>query len=251
MIAKTRNSTPGVTLISPPPHHDIYSIEDLAQLIFDLKNANPTARISVKLVSETGVGTIAAGVAKAHADTPHFGYDGGTGASPQSSIRLAGLPWEIGLAETNQTLVSRAGGGVRLQNDRQHQDARPGHRHRRHARRRRVRFGTSPSSSWVRDDAQVPRENCHHGRGHPGTGAPQKFAGKSEQLVIFFAFLAEETREYWPSSASEVRRPGRAARISWSRLRASIQGQDVGPFPHPPSGRFERRSGPLRADPGP
>jgi glutamate synthase (NADPH/NADH) large chain len=99
-IGKTRHSTPGVGLISPPPHHDIYSIEDLAQLIFDLKNANREARVSVKLVSEAGVGTIAAGVAKAHAD--HIliaGYDGGTGASPLSSIRHAGLPWELGLAE--------------------------------------------------------------------------------------------------------------------------------------------------------
>jgi glutamate synthase (ferredoxin) len=99
-------STPGVGLISPPPHHDIYSIEDLAQLIHDLKNANRAARISVKLVSEVGVGTIAAGVAKAHADVVLIsGFDGGTGASPQTSIKHAGLPWELGLAETHQTLV--------------------------------------------------------------------------------------------------------------------------------------------------
>src|SRR5665213_2791733 len=105
-IARTRHSTPGVGLISPPPHHDIYSIEDLAQLIFDLKNANRAARINVKLVSKAGVGTIAAGVAKAHADVILIaGYDGGTGASPISSIKHAGLPWELGLAETHQTLV--------------------------------------------------------------------------------------------------------------------------------------------------
>jgi len=105
-IAKVRHSTPGVGLISPPPHHDIYSIEDLAELIHDLKNANPRARISVKLVSEVGVGTIAAGVAKAHADVVLIsGYDGGTGASPQTSIKHAGLPWELGLAETHQTLL--------------------------------------------------------------------------------------------------------------------------------------------------
>lgn len=105
-IAKVRHSTPGVGLISPPPHHDIYSIEDLAELIHDLKNANQQARISVKLVSEVGVGTIAAGVAKAHADVVLIsGYDGGTGASPHSSIRHAGLPWELGLAETHQTLL--------------------------------------------------------------------------------------------------------------------------------------------------
>jgi len=105
-IAKTRHSTPGVGLISPPPHHDIYSIEDLAELITDLKNANPQARINVKLVSEVGVGTIAAGVAKAHADVILIsGHDGGTGASPQSSIKHTGLPWELGVAETHQTLV--------------------------------------------------------------------------------------------------------------------------------------------------
>jgi glutamate synthase domain-containing protein 3 len=105
-IAKVRLSTPGVGLISPPPHHDIYSIEDLAELIHDLKNSNPDARISVKLVAEVGVGTIAAGVAKAHADVVLIsGYDGGTGASPQTSIKHAGIPWELGLAETHQTLL--------------------------------------------------------------------------------------------------------------------------------------------------
>ena len=105
-VAEVRGVTPGVGLISPPPHHDIYSIEDLAELIHDLKNANPRARISVKLVSEVGVGTIAAGVAKGKADVVLIsGYDGGTGASPQTSIRHAGLPWELGLAETHQTLV--------------------------------------------------------------------------------------------------------------------------------------------------
>src|SRR5207249_9226598 len=106
-IAFIRHSTPGVGLISPPPHHDIYSIEDLKQLIFDLRCSNPTARISVKLVSEVGVGTVAAGVAKANADHVTIaGHDGGTGASPQSSIQGAGVPWEIGLAETQQTLLA-------------------------------------------------------------------------------------------------------------------------------------------------
>lgn len=105
-VAKTRHSTPGVGLISPPPHHDIYSIEDLAQLIYDLKNSNKDARISVKLVSEAGVGTVAAGVAKAGAQVVLIsGYDGGTGAAPKSSIHNAGLPWELGLAETHQTLI--------------------------------------------------------------------------------------------------------------------------------------------------
>src|SRR5207253_8150890 len=105
-IAKVRYATPGVGLISPPPHHDIYSIEDLAELIYDLKNANPRARISVKLVAVSGVGTIAAGVAKAHADVILIsGHDGGTGASPLTSIKHAGIPWELGLAETHQVLV--------------------------------------------------------------------------------------------------------------------------------------------------
>lgn len=118
-IARTRHSTPGVGLISPPPHHDIYSIEDLAQLIFDLKNANPDARINVKLVSETGVGTIAAGVAKGGADVILIsGYDGGTGASPRTSIQHAGLPWELGLAETHQTLIANGlRGRVRVETD--------------------------------------------------------------------------------------------------------------------------------------
>jgi len=118
-IARVRHTTPGVTLISPPPHHDIYSIEDLAQLIFDLKTANPRARVSVKLVSENGVGTIAAGVAKARADTVIIaGYDGGTGASPLTSIRHAGLPWELGLAETQAALIhNRLRDRIRVQTD--------------------------------------------------------------------------------------------------------------------------------------
>ena len=111
LIAKLRHSVPGVTLISPPPHHDIYSIEDLAQLIYDLKQVNPKAQVSVKLVAEPGVGTIAAGVAKAYADLITIsGYDGGTAASPLTSIRHAGSPWELGLSEAHQTL---RGNGLR------------------------------------------------------------------------------------------------------------------------------------------
>jgi glutamate synthase (NADPH/NADH) large chain len=119
LIAKLRYSTPGITLISPPPHHDIYSIEDLAQLIFDLKQVNPKALVSVKLVSEPGVGTIAAGVAKAYADLITIsGHDGGTGASPLSSIRYAGSPWELGLSEAHQALrASNLRHKVRLQAD--------------------------------------------------------------------------------------------------------------------------------------
>ena len=119
VIARTRHSIPGISLISPPPHHDIYSIEDLAQLIFDLKNVNPRAKISVKLVAESGVGTIAAGVTKAKADIIVIsGAEGGTGASPASSMRYAGIPPEIGLSETQQTLVLNGlRGNVRLQTD--------------------------------------------------------------------------------------------------------------------------------------
>ncbi len=119
VIARVRHSIPGVGLISPPPHHDIYSIEDLAQLIYDLKNVNPQARISVKLVAEVGVGTVAAGVAKAHADVVLISGDtGGTGASPLSSIKHAGIPWELGLAETQQVLVMNdLRGRIRVQTD--------------------------------------------------------------------------------------------------------------------------------------
>src|SRR6202030_2916328 len=118
-IARVRHSTPGVGLISPPPHHDIYSIEDLAQLIHDLKSANPAARVSVKLVSEVGVGTVAAGVSKARADHVTIsGFEGGTGASPLTSLTHAGSPWEIGLAETHQTLVAnRLRGRIAVQVD--------------------------------------------------------------------------------------------------------------------------------------
>ena len=141
VIARVRHSTPGVTLISPPPHHDIYSIEDLAQLIFDLKNVNPRARISVKLVAEAGVGTVAAGVAKAHADVILIsGHDGGTGASPLTSIQHAGTPWELGLAEAQQVLVMNGlRGRVRAPGRRPAQD-RARRRVRRAARRRGVRL---------------------------------------------------------------------------------------------------------------
>ncbi|MDR1930751.1 MAG: glutamate synthase large subunit [Treponema sp.] len=197
LIAKTRHSTPGVTLISPPPHHDIYSIEDLAELIFDLKNANPEARISVKLVSETGVGTIAAGVAKAHADNILIsGYDGGTGASPQSSIRHAGLPWELGLAETQQVLVRNGlRGRVRLMTDGQLKTGRDivtagmlG----------AEEFGFGTSALIVL--GCVMMRKCHENTCPMGvaTQDPElrgRFMGKSEYLINFFRFLARETRE--------------------------------------------------------
>ena len=132
IIAKVRHSTPGVGLISPPPHHDIYSIEDLAQLIYDLKNVNPAGDVSVKLVSEVGVGTVAAGVSKARADHVTIaGYEGGTGASPLTSLKHAGSPWEIGLAETHQTLVAQPSARPHRRAGRR----RPAHRTRRRDRR--------------------------------------------------------------------------------------------------------------------
>jgi glutamate synthase (NADPH/NADH) large chain len=201
LIAKTRHSTPGVTLISPPPHHDIYSIEDLAELIFDLKNANPTARISVKLVSETGVGTVAAGVAKAHADNILIsGYDGGTGASPQSSIRHAGLPWELGLSETHQTLMRNGlRGRVRLQTDGQ---LKTGRDIVIAAMLGAEEFGFGTSALIVL--GCVMMRKCHENTCPMGvaTQDPElrgRFAGKSEHLVNFFRFLAMETREIMAS----------------------------------------------------
>ena len=144
-IAKTRFSTPGVGLISPPPHHDIYSIEDIAQLIHDLKSANPTARVHVKLVAEVGVGTVAAGVAKAKSDVVLIsGHDGGTGASPLTSIKHAGIPWELGLAETQQTLVAQ-------------RPARPHRGAGRRAAQDGPRRGRSPPCSAPRSSASPPR----------------------------------------------------------------------------------------------
>ncbi|MDR2633053.1 MAG: glutamate synthase large subunit [Treponema sp.] len=201
LIAKTRYSTPGVTLISPPPHHDIYSIEDLAELIFDLKNANPHARISVKLVSESGVGTVAAGVAKAHADNILIsGYDGGTGASPQSSIRHAGLPWEIGLAETHQVLVRNGlRGRVRLQTDGQLKTGRDiviagmlG----------AEEFGFGTASLIVLGCVMMRKchENtCPMGLATQDPALRARFSGKSEYLINYFRFIAQETREIMAS----------------------------------------------------
>ena len=147
-IAELRYSVPGVGLISPPPHHDIYSIEDLAQLIHDLKTANSAADVSVKLVSETGVGTVAAGVAKAKAD--HIvisGHDGGTGASPLSSVKHAGSAWELGLSEAQQTLVVNGlRNRVAIQVDGQGVEDGARRRHRRHARRGRIRLCDSAAA---------------------------------------------------------------------------------------------------------
>ena len=197
VIARTRHATPGVTLISPPPHHDIYSIEDLAQLVHDLKSVNPAATVSVKLVAEAGVGTIAAGVAKARADLITISGDsGGTGASPLSSIKRAGIPWELGLAETQQTLVLNGlRGRVRLQTDGQLKTGRD------------VviaallgadEFGFATAPLVV--TGCVMMRKCHLNTCPVGiaTQDPElraKFAGRPEHLVNYFFFVAEEVRE--------------------------------------------------------
>ncbi len=196
-IAKLRFSVPGVGLISPPPHHDIYSIEDLAQLIHDLKNANPAASISVKLVSEVGVGTVAAGVAKAKADHVTIaGHDGGTGASPQSSIKHAGTPWELGLAETQQTLVlNRLRGRIAVQVDGQMKTGRDvviG------ALLGADEFGFATAPLVV--EGCIMMRKCHLNTCPVGiaTQDPQlrrKFTGQPEHVVNFFFFVAEEVRE--------------------------------------------------------
>jgi len=197
-IARVRHSTPGVTLISPPPHHDIYSIEDLAQLIFDLKNANPDANVSVKLVSETGVGTVAAGVAKAHADLVLIsGYDGGTGASPLSSIRHAGAPWELGLAETQQTLMlNNLRSRIRIQVDGQIKTGRDvviG------ALLGAEEFGFATSILVVL--GCVLMRKCHSNTCPVGVATQDPrlrklFNGKPEYVVNFLTMVAEEAREY-------------------------------------------------------
>ncbi|MCU0641781.1 MAG: glutamate synthase large subunit [Candidatus Margulisbacteria bacterium] len=197
IIAQTRFTTPGVTLISPPPHHDIYSIEDLAQLIFDLKNVNPRARISVKLVSEAGVGTVAAGVAKGHADMILIsGGDGGTGASPISSIRHAGLPWELGLAETHQTLVlNDLRSRVRLQTDGQ---LRTGRDVAIAAMLGAEEYGFATGALIALGCVMLRHchlNNCSVGVATQDEACARRFAGKPEYVVNFLRFVAEELRE--------------------------------------------------------
>ena len=196
-VAKTRHSTPGVGLISPPPHHDIYSIEDLAQLIHDLKNANPAARVHVKLVSEVGVGTVAAGVSKAHADVVLIsGHDGGTGASPLTSLKHAGGPWELGLAETQQTLLLN---GLRdrivVQTDGQLKTGRDvviaallG--------AEEFGFATAP---LVVSGCIMMRvchlDTCPVGVATQNPVLRERYTGKAEYVVNFFEYIAEEVRE--------------------------------------------------------
>jgi len=198
VIARVRHSIPGVGLISPPPHHDIYSIEDLAQLIYDLKNVNPTARISVKLVAEVGVGTVAAGVSKAHADVVLIsGYDGGTGASPLTSLRHAGIPWELGLAETQQVLVMNdLRSRIRVQVDGKLQTGRDvaiaallG--------AEEFGFSTTPLIAM----GCIMMRKCHLNTCPVGiaTQNPElrkRFGGTPENVINFFFYIAEEVREW-------------------------------------------------------
>ncbi len=197
-IARVRNSTPGVTLISPPPHHDIYSIEDLAQLIYDLKNANTDARVSVKLVSEIGVGTVAAGVSKGHADMVLIsGHDGGTGASPMTSIKHAGLPWELGLAETQQTLVLnhlrdrirvQVDGGLKTGRDIVIGGLLGGEE-----------FGFGTAILVV--CGCVMMRKCHSNTCPVGVATQdpelcKRFTGKPEHIINYLTMLSEEARKY-------------------------------------------------------
>ena len=197
-IAKTRHSTPGVSLISPPPHHDIYSIEDLAELIYDLKNANKYADISVKLVSEAGVGTVAAGVAKAGAQTVLIsGYDGGTGAAPRSSIHNAGLPWELGLAETHQTLIMNGlRNRVRIETDGKLMSGRDvaiaallG--------AEEFGFATAPLVTMGCVMMRVCNlDTCPVGVATQNPELRKRFRGKPEYVENFMRFIAQELREY-------------------------------------------------------
>ena len=198
IIARTRYSIPGITLISPPPHHDIYSIEDLAQLIFDLKNVNPSAKVSVKLVSESGVGTIAAGVTKAGAELITIsGFEGGTGASPSSSIKHAGLPLELGLTETQQTLViNNLRRKVKLQVDGQ---LKTGRDIIVAALMGAEEFGFSSSALIVLGCVMMRKchlNTCPVGIATQNPELRKRFFGKTEYLMNFFRFLAEDVREY-------------------------------------------------------
>ncbi|MDT0323604.1 glutamate synthase large subunit [Streptomyces millisiae] len=240
-VAKTRHSTPGVGLISPPPHHDIYSIEDLAQLIHDLKNANPAARIHVKLVSEVGVGTVAAGVSKAHADVVLIsGHDGGTGASPLTSLKHAGGPWELGLAETQQTLLLN---GLRdrivVQTDGQLKTGRDvliaallG--------AEEFGFATAP---LVVSGCVLMRvchlDTCPVGIATQNPVLRERFAGKPEFVVNFFEFIAEEVRELLAELGFRTLEEavGHAELLDVSRAvdHWKAQGLDLAPLLHVPA----------------
>jgi glutamate synthase (NADPH/NADH) large chain len=247
-IAKTRYSTPGVGLISPPPHHDIYSIEDLAQLIHDLKNANPAARVHVKLVAEVGVGTVAAGVSKAHADVVLIsGHDGGTGAAPLTSLKHAGAPWELGLAETQQTLLrNKLRDRIVVQVDGQLKTGRDvviaallG----------AEEFGFA-SAPLVVSGCIMMRvchlDTCPVGVATQNPELRKRFSGKPEFVVNFFEFIAEEVREYL--AALGLRSIEEAiGRVDLLDTALAVEhwkaaGLDLTPVLHAPEGGFD---GPL------
>jgi glutamate synthase (ferredoxin) len=240
-IAKTRHSTPGVGLISPPPHHDIYSIEDLAQLIFDLKNSNPRARISVKLVAEGGVGTVAAGVAKAHSDVVLIsGHDGGTGASPLTSLKHAGLPWELGVAETQQVLMlNKLRDRIIVQTDGQMKTGRDvvvaallG--------AEEYGFATAPLVVMGCIMMRVCHLNtCPVGIATQDPELRKKFTGEPEFVENFFRFVAEEVRELMSQLGFRTldEMIGRADCLDVEKAVThwKAKGIDLGPLLHQPS----------------
>ena len=250
-IAKVRHSTPGVTLISPPPHHDIYSIEDLAQLIHDLKNANPAARVHVKLVAEVGVGTVAAGVSKAHADVVLIsGHDGGTGASPLTSIKHAGIPWELGLAETQQVLLlNRLRDRIVVQVDGQLKTGRDvviaallG----------AEEFGFATAALVV--SGCIMMRVCHLNTCPVGiaTQDPElrkKFNGKPEFVENYFRFVAEDVRELMARLGFRTMNEmiGRADRLESKPARRPLEGERRRPLADPlPAGSAGRHVAPRR-----
>ena len=231
-IASVRHSTPGVGLISPPPHHDIYSIEDLAQLIYDLKNVNPAADVSVKLVSEVGVGTVAAGVAKARADHVTIsGFEGGTGASPLTSIKHAGSPWEIGLAETHQTLVrERLRSRIAVQVDggfRTGRDVVIG------ALLGADEFGFATAPLIAA--GCIMMRKCHLNTCPVGVATQdpvlrKRFVGQPEHVINFFFFVAEEVREIMAALGFRtLQRDDRPDRRCWTSTKLIAHWKAQGP----------------------
>ncbi len=255
-IAKTRHSTPGVGLISPPPHHDIYSIEDLAQLIHDLKNANPEARVHVKLVAEVGVGTVAAGVSKAHADVVLIsGHDGGTGASPLTSLKHAGAPWELGLAETQQTLLlNKLRDRIVVQVDGQLKTGRDviiG------ALLGAEEFGFATAPLVVSGCIMMRvchLDTCPVGVATQNPELRKRFSGKPEFVETFFEYIATEVREILASLGFRTLEDaiGRTDLLDTRGRGPPLEGVGLGPGAHPVPARDRARSGPsLRHHPGP
>ncbi len=252
-IAKTRFSTPGVGLISPPPHHDIYSIEDIAQLIHDLKSANPTARVHVKLVAEVGVGTVAAGVAKAHSDVVLIsGHDGGTGAAPLTSLKHAGIPWELGLAETQQTLLANdLRDRIVVQVDGQMKTGRDvviG------ALLGAEEFGFATAPLVVSGCVMMRvchLDTCPVGIATQNPALRARYSGTPEFVETFFEYIAEEVREYLAALGlrSLEEAIGRVDLIDAARRRRPLEGGRARPVAHPGPARAARRGRPLLQQP--